>query len=368
MDENPKPAQPDHRAGVATQIWALDAPPRRIIVKEVNWLGDVVMSLPALRAIRRAWPNAHLAVLIKRELAGFFDGAIWLDEVIPYSVAPGLRGIGDRRRIIGEIRAHNFDLAVMFPNSFEAALWTAIARVPRRAGYATDRRGAMLTIRAQPSPLALQAHQANYWLEMVRATLGVIGESDNFAIEAHPAHLDTMRGWLGARRKRAASRLIALAPGAAFGPAKKWPANHFARLIDLLAERYGVECVLVGASGEQPQCAEIAAAARTGAVVAAGETSIGELLATLALADGFIGNDSGAMHVAAALGRPTVGIFGSTNPDRTGPMGTHARVLWRHLDCSPCLARTCRFGHYNCLVEITPEEVVAAIAETGAFG
>ncbi len=108
--------------------------PRRIMAKEVNWLGDVVMSLPALRAIRRTWPAAHLAILIKRELAGFFDGAEWLDEVIPYSVARRMSGLGDRLRIVGEIRKRNFDLAVLFPNSFESALWTTLARVPRRAG------------------------------------------------------------------------------------------------------------------------------------------------------------------------------------------------------------------------------------------
>jgi heptosyltransferase-2 len=356
------PAAPDRESAPS-----LAPAPRRILVKEVNWLGDVVMSLPALRAIRRTWPNAHLAILIKRELAGFFDGAGWLDEVIPYSVARGMRGLGDRRRIIGQIRSRNFDLAVLFPNSFESALWPAIARVPRRAGYTTDRRTAMLTIRTRPTPLAMQAHQANYWLEMVRASIGARGGLAEFRIEAHAPHLEKMRVWLGSRRKRADSRIVALAPGAAFGPAKEWPANHYARLIDLLAERHRAESVMVGAPGERARCAEIAAASRSGAIVAAGETNLGELLATIALADGFIGNDSGAMHVAAALGRPTVGIFGSTNPERTGPMGSSARVIWRHLECSPCLARTCRFGHYNCLVEITPGEAAHALKELGAI-
>jgi heptosyltransferase-2 len=350
---------------VSNSAAAITPAPRRIVVKEVNWLGDVVMSLPALRAIRRTWPQAHLAILIKRELAGLFDGAGWLDEVIPYSVARGMRGLGDRLQIVGEIRKRNFDLAVLFPNSFESALWTTLARVPRRAGYTTDARSAMLTLRARPTPLALQSHQAHYWLELVRASLGASGDAADFAIEPASSHLEKMRAWLGAERKHADARLIALAPGAAFGPAKEWPANHYARLIDLLAERYGAESVMVGAPGERARCAEIAAASRSGAIVAAGETNLGELLALLALADGFIGNDSGAMHAAAALGRPTVGIFGSTNPVRTGPMGARSRVIWRHLECSPCLARTCRFGHYNCLVEIGPEEAANVLAELG---
>ena len=355
-------------AEVSNSAAAITPAPRRVIVKEVNWLGDVVMSLPALRAIRRTWPDAHLAILIKRDLAGFFDGAGWLDEVIPYSLARGMRGLGDRLRIVGEIRKRDFDLAVLFPNSFESALWTTLARVPRRAGYTTDARSPMLTIRARPTTLAIHAHQAHYWLELVRATIGASGDAADFAIEAADPHLEKIRALLAARRMHPGARLIALAPGAAFGPAKEWPANHYARLIDLLAERYGAESVMVGAPGERARCVEIAAASRNGAIVAAGETDIGELLALLALADGFIGNDSGAMHAAAALGRPTAGIFGSTDPFRTGPMGPTARVIWRQLECSPCLARTCRFGHYNCLVEIAPEEAAHTLAELGALG
>ena len=346
----------------------LQPPPQRILVKEVNWLGDVVMSLPALRAIRRTYADAHLAVLIKRELAGFFDGIRWIDEVIPYSVRRGVPGIGDRLSIIGAIRAGHFDLAVLFPNSFESALWVTMAGVPRRAGYIKDARGPMLTLKASPPPEAMGGHQVYYWLSMVRATADAIGDAQDFAIEPGESHLNAMRTWLGARRKHPTSALIAIAPAAAFGPAKEWPAAHFAGLIDELAEHHGAECVLIGAPGERAKCEQIAASSKAGVIVAAGETGVAELVAILVLANGFIGNDSGAMHVAAALGRPTVGIFGSTNPERTGPMGPKTRVLWRHLECSPCLARTCRFGHYNCLKEITPADAIAALRSLSAIG
>ncbi len=165
----------------------LEPPPCRILVKEVNWLGDLVMSTPALRAIRRAWPGAHLAVLIKRELASFFDGARWLDEVIPYSVGRGLSGFFDRRRIVGEIRSRRFDLGVLFPNSFESALWIAMAGIRRRAGFVADARGAMLTLKAPPPPEAVTGHQVNYWLAMVRATGVCVADTraDDFAIDVH---------------------------------------------------------------------------------------------------------------------------------------------------------------------------------------
>src|ERR1700691_434221 len=159
----------------------LDPPPERILVKEVNWLGDIVMSLPALRAIRCTWPRAPLAVLIKKELASFFDGARWIDEVIPYSVGRGLSGFFDRRRIVGDIRSRRFALGVLFPNSFESALWIAMAGIRRRAGFVADARGAMLTLKASPPPEAMNGHQVKYWLAMVRGTGVAAGTADDFA-------------------------------------------------------------------------------------------------------------------------------------------------------------------------------------------
>ena len=340
----------------------LDPPPGRILVKEVNWLGDVVMSLPALRAIRRAWPRAHLAVLVKKELASFFDGAGWIDEVIPYSVGRGLSGFFDRRRIVGEIRSRRFDLGVLFPNSFEAALWIAMAGIRRRAGYVVDARGAMLTIKAWPPPASLTDHQVNYWLAMVRATGVADGRTDDFAIDVHGPHRERMREWIAANRKRPGRPLFAVAPAAAYGPAKEWPADSYGALIDLLNDRDHAEVVLVGAPVERAKCEEVAAASKSGTMIAAGHTNIGELIGLLSLCDGFIGNDSGCMHLAGALGIPTVAIFGSTNPNRTGPLGTKTRVIYRRLECSPCLARTCRFGHYRCLTQIEPVELADAMA------
>lgn len=347
---------------LATPAVALDPPPARILVKEVNWLGDVVMSLPALRAIRRAWPRAHLAVLVKKELASFFDGAAWIDEVIPYSVGRGLSGFFDRRRIVGEIRSRRFDLGVLFPNSFESALWIAMAGIRRRAGFVADARGAMLTLKASPPPEAVTSHQVNYWLAMVRATGVADGRADDFAIDVHEPHRERMRQWLAANRKRPDRPIFAIAPAAAYGPAKEWPADSYGALIDLLARREDAEVVLVGATSERAKCEEVAAASKSGAMIAAGRTNIGELIALLSLCDGFIGNDSGCMHIAGALGIPTVAIFGSTNPNRTGPLGPKTRVIYRKLECSPCLARTCRFGHYNCLTQIEAAELADAIA------
>ena len=134
--------------------------PKRILLKAVNWLGDLVMSLPAMRAVRRAFPEAHLAVLIKKELASFFDGADWLGEVIPYSVGAGLSGLNDCRKIVGEIRSHHFDLAVLMPSSFESALWVTAAGIPapRRIRSRRARRDCSPT-RPRPDRGAIDGHQ-----------------------------------------------------------------------------------------------------------------------------------------------------------------------------------------------------------------
>jgi heptosyltransferase-2 len=341
----------------------LPSPPEKVLVREVNWLGDLVMSLPALKAVRAAYPKARLTVQVRRELAGFFDGAPYVDEVLPFRVARGLGGWRDRWAIVRELRARRFDLAVLFPNSFESAFWARCAGIPARAGFARDGRGLLLTHAVRPTPEILETHQVHYYLYMLREALGLAGSPDDFAPAVHAPHREKMRAWLTERRERPEGPLVALAVAAAYGPAKEWPADRFAALIDRLAERHGAECVLVGAPGERAKCEQVAALSQRGALLAAGETGVGEAVALLSLCAGFAGNDSGSMHVAGALGVPTVGIYGSTRADRTGPLGPKTTALYRKIACSPCLERTCRLGHYQCLKEITPEDVETALAE-----
>jgi len=343
----------------------VDRPPRRVLVKEVNWLGDVVMSLPALRAVRRAFPEAHLALLVKTELASFFDGAAWVDEVIPYRVTRGLGGIADRRGVIRTLRAGRYELAILLPRSFEAAFWTTLARIPQRVGFATDGRGMMLTSKVPYTPALFAGHQSGDYLHMLRATLGITGDPNDYVPDVHAPHVAAARAWLAARRRNRGP-LIALAPAAAFGPAKEWPPDRYAALIDLLADRHQAECVLVGAPGERARCEQVAAATRQGALVAAGEHGVGESMALLTLCAGFAGNDSGAMHLAGALGVPTVGLYGSTRPQRTAPLGPRTKVVYHQIECSPCMDRTCRFGHYECLKRITVGEIADALVSLGA--
>jgi len=336
----------------------------RVLVKEVNWLGDLVISLPALHAVRGSASDGRVAVLVRRELAGFFDGFDWV-EVLPYAFRPGVRGLLDRWRLARDLRARGFDLAVLFPKSFDAALLVALARIPRRLGWRSDGRGILLT-QAVPLPRERERHQSEDYLELLGHLRTGVAAAETPLLPVAPRQRDEMAAWLARRRANPSAPLIALAVAAAYGPAKEWPAEHFAALIDLLATA-GCECVLVGAPDERDRCAAVASASRAGALVVAGETGIGETIGLLSLCQGFAGNDSGATHVAAALGVPTVAVFGSTEPRRTGPRGGRTRILYQRIACSPCLARTCRYGHYDCLRAITPTHVVEALADLGAI-
>ena len=162
------------RPAAPTRLPPLSPTPARILIKEVNWLGDLVMTVPALRALRRAFPHAALAVLVKQELASFFDGTRWIDEVIGYRVRKSLAGVADRRRVVADVRRNKFDLAILFPRSFESALWVRMAGVPRRVGYVADRRGALLTHKAVRDAVLLQQHQVHDYLALLRTIPSVV--------------------------------------------------------------------------------------------------------------------------------------------------------------------------------------------------
>jgi heptosyltransferase-2 len=205
---------------------------------------------------------------------------------------------------------------------------------------------------------------------MVRDTLRISLASPEFAferLELSSQSVARMREFLAAHRRHTGAPLIAISPIAAYGPAKEWPAQRYAELIDLVEKLAGAECLLLGTASDRPKCQQVAAMARKGAIVVAGHTDVGELKALLSLCDGFAGNDSGTMHLAAAIGIPVVGIFGSTNPLRTGPAGLKTMAIYHPVECSPCLKRTCRFGHYRCLQAVTPIEVAQALTQLGAF-
>ena len=335
----------------------------KILVRATNWVGDAVMSLPALRAIRGRWPQAEIVVLARPWVAELYRDQDCADRLLVFEDRGRHRGFLGRERLARELREERFDTAVLLQNAFEAAWLAWRARIPERIGYARDGRSWLLTRAvAVPGRGELQRHQSCYYLELLRRAGWIERVS---AVEA--IHLrvpeEAQRGaeqrLLAAGAREGATR-IALAPGAAYGSAKCWLAERYAALADGLIAACDADVIIFGAPQEKEMAERIVRSMQRRAINLAGATSIGELPALLGACRLFVGNDSGAMHVAAAVGLPVVGIFGPTDPQATGPATPLFTLVREPVFCSPCLLRHCPIDH-RCMTRISVEQVFRAI-------
>ncbi len=336
--------------------------PRRILLRAVNWVGDAVMSLPALETLGAACPQAEITVLARPWVAPLYEAHPAVGEVVLYD-RDAHRGLAGRRRLAGELKRRGFDWAVLFQNAFDAAFLAWLARVPVRLGYARDGRRLLLSHPVPCRPEVFAGHESAYYLHLLHgAGLAPAPPPEGVAPRLFLDPAD--RAWAGRwleKQGLSGRRLLGLAPGAAFGPAKCWPAERFASAArELLAGE--VEAVLLmGSAGEAPACGTVAGLLKCTPVFdLAGRTSLGRALALLERLALFICNDSGLMHAAAALGVPTLAVFGSTNPVATAPLGRWVRVIYHELDCAPCKKPRCPLGTLECLRSVAPEEVVEA--------
>jgi heptosyltransferase II len=350
--------------------------PGRVLVIAPNWLGDAVMALPAVADVRRRFAAARLVVAARRSVAPLFEMVPGVDHVITL----GWGGQPLRRAAFGadvaRLAAEQSDVAILLPNSFGAAWLASRARVPERWGYGTDLRRPLLTRRA-PRPRG-SVHQARYYQHLVT----------HFGVDAGPlepalvvataareaAHaLLTARGWNGSRP------IVAMAPGAAYGTAKRWLPRHFARLATDLGGTQQVVCVLVGAAGDRETARMVmgdvmgdvmGAATRPATGAAApvidltGETTLHVLAGLLTLAHVCVSNDSGVMHLAAAAGVPVAALFGPTRDHETAPLpaaGGRVELLINPVWCRPCMLRECPIDH-RCMRGLTPQRVGETVA------
>jgi lipopolysaccharide heptosyltransferase II len=330
------------------------------MVRATNWLGDAVMSLPAIRTIRQVFPRAHLGVVARPAVAGLYAREAAVDCVIPYAAR---KGLGPKREFAARIRAEGFDAAILLQNAFDAALMAWMARIPERIGYDRDGRGLLLTRAvAVPEPGEIPRHERFYYLELLRRA-GLIErfppcdairlDGIDVARQAGMAHLAA----LGVE-----SEPVGISPGAAYGNAKRWLPERFA---ETAARFPGVPVLIFGSASERPLCQLVAAPLeRAGFQVRnlAGETTLREFIDLAAACRLFLTNDSGAMHVASAAGVPTVAVFGATDDTTTGPTGPLARVVREHAECSPCLLRECPIDH-RCMTRVTAETVYSAASQ-----
>ena len=331
----------------------------KILVRATNWVGDAIVSIPALRAIRTRWLDAEITVLARPGVADLYSHAGLCDSRIVLPAAGASAGLS---RVLGEIRSKRFDRAMLFPNSFHAAWIAWRAGIPERIGYARDGRSVLLT-RAVAVPKAgeIPDHEVNYYLELLRRVgwIDALPQIDEILLPIAPVAIEKARERLQAAGARQGKLRIAFGPGAAYGSAKCWPPERFAELGDRLIADCDADVVLFGTVSERETTERIAARMRHSPLNFSGQTTIGDLPSLFAACSLFIGNDSGAMHVAAAAGLPVVAIFGPTDPDGTAPL-SHNRVLVRRtVSCSPCFLRHCPIDH-RCMERIEVDAVYAA--------
>ena len=348
------------------------------MVRGTNWVGDAVMTVPALRKLRGLFPNAHITLATRSLTAGLFTDADFLNDLQLHVHTGVLSVIGQVR----EWRKRRFDLAILFPNSLEAALVAFIAGVPTRVGYATDGRRMLLTHQLHLPEWRSSRHEVYYYLEILEQLERLVVDpkavpgnaSVSYANNTHHAAPDGSLRVSDARRVEAdnllhvygtegirgdeqnSRPLIALCPGSINSRAKRWPAERYAALADRLIDELGAEVVLVGSKDEVDVSMDVDRLMRGKAVMLTGKTELADAVAVLSLVDLLVTNDTGPAHIASALGRPTLVIFGPTNPLTTRPFWPLGEIVRHPPDCAPCMLRDCPIDH-RCMTAISPDEV-----------
>jgi heptosyltransferase-2 len=346
----------------------------KILVRAPNWVGDAVMAIPALEAIRRYHAHGEISILARPAVADLLSGQPFADRILVYDHRGRHRGWLGREKLIRELRNEKFDLAVLLQNAFEAAWLAWRAGIPERIGYARDGRGALLT-KAIAVPKQghdrqmFPRHESQYYLELLRRVGWIESRREIAPIRAiQLAVPEQARAAAELTLRKAGARpgswRCALAPGASYGAAKCWPAERFASLADRLISECDADVIFFGTGGEKEIAARIFSAMKFRAISLVGETSMRDLAALFSACSVFVGNDSGAMHVAAAAGLPVIGIFGSTDPEGTAPVTQQFTLVQEKVSCSPCFLRRCPVDH-RCMTRISVDSVFSAMRRSG---
>jgi heptosyltransferase-2 len=328
----------------------------RILIRTTNWVGDLVMTTPAIEAVRANFPESTLAVLARPWVTPLLENHPAVNHVLPLQTGNGF--ISHTVEIIktaGLLRKMKFDLAVIFQNAFEAALLAYLGGIRFRIGYNTDSRGFLLSHSVIRDGEVLNVHQVEYYLSILRA-MGWEAESRDPRVFVAEKDQEAIRSLLLSKGIGEDHFLLGLSPGAVFGPAKRWPAERFAAIGDWAADRWGAKIVVMGSQGEMDICNAVSHSMKHDPVNICGSTKLGEAMALIERCQFFVTNDSGLMHITAALDVPMVAIFGSTDPVATGPRSEKARIVKQQVDCAPCLKPECPTD-YRCMLGIEPDDV-----------
>jgi heptosyltransferase-2 len=336
-----------------------------ILVFAPSWIGDAVMSLGAVRVLRRERPEVSIVVLARGSVAELYEGVEEVDATRIYNPRGSDSGFTGLRAASGRIRAERFDACLLLPNAFRAALFARLSGIPERWGYASESRGFLLTKKVPPAPRPFGRHQSYYYLELMRG-LGYSVSTPDVSLKVTNAQRALGRAVLEREGWDGKTALVGVHPGASGSRAKIWSASRFGEAAGRIASSSGARVVILGGESEGGLAREVAVAAGERSLQLQGKTSLSELLGVLSELSLFLANDSGPMHLAAALGTPTLAVFGPTDPRETAPLGPRAKVIREPVECSPCLYRDCPIDH-RCMERIEVSRVYEeAMAQTPA--
>lgn len=330
-------------------------PITRILIRSANWVGDAVMSLPAIASVRLTFPQAKISILAKHPVAELFHKNPGVDQVSIYE-SPGIhQGLSGKWRLARQLKKENYELALLLQNAFEAALISFLARIPRRAGYDRDGRGLLLTHPVPADKKIKKVHQVDYYLGLVES-LGLQRAERIPSLRVAEEWQEEAERMLQSLSLKESQGLVGISPGATYGSAKEWFPERYGALADRIARNLGSPILIFGSKGDKGVASQVCQNARVPLIDLTGMTTLGQAIALISRCRLFITNDSGLMHVAAALGIPVIAIFGSTDPERTGPLGEVCRVVHKYVPCAPCLKTECPEDR-RCMGLISVDEV-----------
>jgi heptosyltransferase-2 len=327
----------------------------KIVVRTPNWIGDTVLALPAIASLKENFPEAEIWIAAKDWVEELFPSQDFIQGTISL---PKLADLKSLRLSSQKLKDFNFDVGLVLANSFSSAFLFYLTRIPERWGYSSDGRGLLLTKSVALKNKDQSTHQVNYYLNLISG-LGLKTILPEIKLSLSQEEREAAEDLLLSSGLDTTKPLIILAPGAYYGPAKRWPAPKFAELARMFQIKANAEIIIIGSQDELEIAMSIATLMEKEPLILAGKTTLRQLLGLISLATLFVTNDSGPMHMANSLKIPVVAIFGPTDPRVTGPFQQPSAVIKKDVPCWPCLYRLCPYDH-RCMIRIEPEEVFEA--------
>ncbi|MBF0328072.1 MAG: lipopolysaccharide heptosyltransferase II [Nitrospirae bacterium] len=326
----------------------------KILVRAVNWVGDSVMTLPAIKALRAAYPKAEITLLARPFVAPVFEKNLCIDHILEYDDA--YKGLSGKLKLANALKKKNFNKAVLLQNAFDAALLVFLAAIPERIGYGRDARSPLLTNAVPCGAAVKKLHHIDYYLHLLDEIGIKVSDRQPFIKLALEERVAARQVFEGLNRP-----LLGINPGAAYGSAKRWLPERFADVAQRFIKETGGSIVVFGGKAEAVIADDIFKRIHGQKILAAGKNSLRELIAQISECDILLSNDSGPMHIGYAVGTPLTAIFGSTSPELTGPQGKASIVIRSDAECSPCFKRTCNDRNLKCMDSITADMVYEGV-------